>query len=349
MAITATLLEKYVQVGTTGYSAFENRKPKPGAITVFQEGRSAGLVDVAGIEAAKTSLRRPTEIAVTKKFTPNVKGVRAITPTPDTMDTARVALSWITLGFSVTAVPSLHADNDISYARYVTDLLYHALKGVYHTAVAGGGGNQDSLEKQMIAFVAANKYATPPASNVVGVEVENGAYKVASKDFEICALPVMEELLLSGPYDAITNVSQLRDERFQRTYGAANNQNLAQYVGDYDYRRSNYLPITAGAEQTHYLMPKGSLAVLNIVEDDAKANRAGYDGQYSVFTDPMHGFRWGVYEKVDRADMSSSLTGGERMVTRTWDFAADFAFVRPYSSESGVTPIVKFDTFASLV
>lgn len=344
-----TLLEKYVQVGTSEYNAFEQRKPKPGAIDVFKEGRSAGLVDVEGIENAKTSLRRPTEIAVTKAFTPNVKGVRAISPTPEILSTARVALSWITLAFSIKMVPALHADNDITYARALTDLLFNELKGVFHTATSDGGANQDSLEKQMIAYIAAQKYTTPPDSQVVGVSVENGAYKVKSQDFAALALPVMEELLLDGPFDDITHVSTLAWNRQIGTLGANNNQNLAQYLDDYNYRRSNYVPVTSGAEQTHYLMPKGTLAVLNIVEDDAKAGRESYDGKYSTFVDPYHGFKWGVFEKLNRADMSSELTGGQRMVTRQWDFAADFAFVRPYSSTAGVTPIIKFDTFGNIV
>lgn len=347
--LTPTLLEKYVQVGTAGYNAFEQRKPKPGAIDVFKEGRSAGLADIAGIENAKTSLRRPTEIAVTKQFTPNVYGVRAISPTADIMSTARVALSWFTLTFSVKVVPSMHADNDITMARYVTDLLFQALKGVYHTATTDGVNKQNSLEKKMLAYVAEQKYTTPPDSAVPGVVVANGAYTTASKDFETVALPVMEELLLSGPYDSITHVSQLAAERRQNTLGAGNAQNLAQYIPDYDYRRSNYLSVTSGAEQTHYLMPKGTLAVLNIVEDDAKAGRPSYDGQYSVFTDPYHGFRWGVYDKTNRVDMSGEATGWDRVVVQQYDFAADFAFIRPYSSVAGVTPIVKWDTFASMV
>lgn len=347
--LTPTLLEKYVQVGTTMFNEFEQRKPKSGAVDVFKEGRNTGLVDVAGIEAAKTSLRRPTEVAVTKQFTPNVYGVRAISPTADIMSTARVALSWITLAFSVKVVPSMHADNDISYARYVTDLLFQALKGVYHTATTDGVNKQNSLEKQMLAYIAAQKYTTPPDSSVPGVIVENGAYKTTSKDFEINALPVMEELLLSGPYDSITHVSSLAASRRQATLGANNSENFAQYGSDYDYRRSNYLAITSGAEQTHYMMPKGTLAVLNIVEDDAKAGRSSSDGTYSVFTDPYHGFRWGVYDKTSRADMSAEATGWERTVVQQYDFAADFAFVRPYSSVAGVTPIIKFDTFSSLV
>lgn len=347
--LTPTLLEKFVQVGTTEYNYFEQRKPKPGAVDVFKEGRSMGLVDVAGIESAKTSLRRPTEIAVTKAFTPNIYGVRAISPTPDIMATARVALSWITLTFSIKAVPSMHADNDISFARYVTDLLSNALKGVYHTATTDGVNKQDSLERQMITYLAAQKYGTPPDSLVPGVTVENGAYKLKTDDFVLKALPIMEELLLDGPYDDITHVSTLARNRQIGTLGAGNNINLSQYLGDYDYRRSNYVPVSGGAQETHYLTPKGSLAVLNIVEKDAIDGNESYNGRYSTYVDPYHSFKWGVFEKLDRADMSSELTGGQRMVTRQWDFAADFAFVRPYSSASGVTPIIKFDTFEDIV
>jgi len=342
-----TLLEKYVDLGTSEFNKFEKRSPWAGAIPVFQAGRSAGICNVEAIEAEKRSLRRVVEIAVTKKYAANVKGARAINPTPDKMSSARVSTNFFTLAFSIVLTDAIHADNDIGRARYVTDSLHHELNGVFHNSAAGGG-NVASLEKQMLSWLATQAYTTPPAVNVPGVQVASGAYQVKADDFVIKASPVMMSLQTYGPWDTITNIGAMARNRELATYGVGNQRNLAQYVGEYDYQFSHNLAVTSGALETHYLMPKGSVCVLNIIEDDAKNRRTASDGVYYDYLDPMYGFKWGVFETRYRENMSSEVTGLERAVTTRFDFAADFAFVRSYSSEAGVSPIVKFNTYETL-
>lgn len=333
-----TLLEKAIIRANDKFKQFENRMPEGGAIAAAMKYRDQ-VVPISVIEAAKVSKRRPVEIPVLKRYTPTIGTARAINPTPDVITSARVPLTWATKTFSFSVAPAINADNDIAMEEQFAAQLQNSLRGAFFD-------NANSVEKQVIAALAANAYATPPASAVGGVTVASGAYVVDNDENYILKAPVlMRELNLMGPYQDISNIASIARQRAMSTYGTANSRNFEQLLGDMEYYHSNNIGVTATYAETHYLTPAGSLALLNIAEFDARNGTAHSSGEYTIIRDPLYGFDWGVRIVTDVADLSATYGSGfERTVVKRYDFAADFAVVTAYSSTAGTSPIIKINT-----
>lgn len=336
MSLTATLLQAAVVKAHEKYAAFENRRPEDGAIGAFQK-HTNEIVPAALIESLKVSFRRPVEIPVLKSKAPTITTVRAVNPTRDVAESAKVATTWISRGFNFTFTEAINSDNYISAEETISQLLLDGFKGVFFT-----GAN--SLESYLIALLEAGKYSSLPTSKVAGVTTGSGVYELESKDFVIKAPAVMRELMMSGPYQDIANIASLGRQREDATLGRYNQRNVDQYKSDFTYHLSHNLPVEAAKDETHFLVPEGSLALLNAIEDDARKRRSGDDGYYDIIVDPLFGFEWGVrVSKVAASTAGTYGTGFERTLVTNVDVQADFTGLAAYSSTSAA-PIVKFNT-----
>jgi hypothetical protein len=337
MSLVLTLLEKAVQPSTAMMQSFENRVPKDNVINAFKAGSDAVIDPQAYIEA-KASLRRPVDIAVVKSESYFVNTVRELNPTPNTVTTAKVPLTFVTKTFSFSLSEPLAVDNYIRYERLFQQAVFD---GVYSAMIRD---NTKSLEVTAIAYLEANKWAIPPASNVPDVAVGTGAYEMDADDYIIKAPVVMRELNMFPRFMDIGNVASMARQRDIATMGRYNQRNLDQYNDQMDFFYSNRIAPTAGAVETHFVVPQDSLGMLNWVEWDARNNTQTDTGRFTTVQDPYFGFDWGVYITKGRADQSADGgVGLERASNIRYDFAASFAFVSPYSSVSGTSPIVKFD------
>jgi len=201
----------------------------------------------------------------------------------------------------------------------------------------------NALEKQLVTLLEASKYATPPASTVDGVVSDSGAYILTAEDFLIKAPVIMEELDMVGPFQDMGNVGSMGRQRDNATYGRMNSRDVSQYMKDLTYYYSKNIAVEGAYEESHYLTQPGSLALLNIIEFDARNRTAHASGVYDTYVDPIFGFEWGVRIVSDPSDQTSNYGAGqERAVEYRYDFAADFAPVIAYSSTSA-SPIVKMN------
>lgn len=337
MSIALTMLEKAVEPSTQQMQAFENRMPQDSIIKAYREGTNQ-IINEANYKAAKVSLRRPVDIAVMKAESFFINTVREINPTPNIVTTAKVPLTFSTIAFSLQTSAPLNVDNYFSEAQEFRQGLFNAIMSAMYWDPTKG------LEPTLAAHLESIKWAAPPASKVNGVTVGTGAYEMDTRDFLLKAPVVMRELRLYPRFNDIGNIGMLARHREIGTYGQANQQNLAQYQSEMDYYPSSEIDVTVGKDETHFLVPKGSLGLINWTEWDARNNTVVHDGRFTTIVDPFLGFEWGVFITNGRADQSSvGGTGLERASNTRYDFAASFAPVSPYSSVSGVSPVVKFD------
>lgn len=337
MSLALTLLEKAVQPPTSMMEAFENRVPKDNVINAFQAGTET-IIDSQDYLRAKASLRRPVDIAVVKSESYFVNTVRELNPTPNTVTTAKIPLTFITKTFSFSLSEPLAVDNYVRYERLMQQAVFDGV----HSAMIRD--NTKSLEVYLAAYLEANKWATPPASQIPGVTVGTGAYEMNREDYVINAPVVMAELDMFPRFMDIGNIASAARQRDIATYGRYNERYLEQYNAEMEFYRSRRITTTVGAAETHFLAPVGSLGLLNWVEWDARNNTQTDLGRFTTVRDPYFGFDWGVYIRVGRADQSAEGgVGLERASNIQFDFAASFAAVSPYSSVAGTSPIVKFD------
>lgn len=337
MSIVLTLLEKAVEPSTAMMQQFENRVPKDNVINAFMAGTES-VIDPQAYLDAKASLVRPVDIAVVKSESYFVGTVRELEPTPNTVTTAKVPLTFVTKTFSFALSEPLAAGNYVRYERLFQQAVFD---GVWSAMMRD---NSKSLEVTLIAYLEANKWAVPPASNVPGVNVGTGAYEMDADDYVINAPVVMSELDMFPRFMDIGNVAAAARQRDIATYGRYNQRNLDQYNTEMDFFRSKRITPSAGAVETHFVVPERSLGLLNWVEWDARNNTQTDLGRYVTVRDPYFGFEWGVYIRRGRADQSGvGGVGLERASNIQYDFAASFAAVSPYSSVAGTSPIIKMD------
>lgn len=341
MSIALTLLEKAVEPSTETMQSFEGRMPKDSIIRAFNEGTNQ-VVSEESYKAAKASLRRPVDIAVIKTENFFVNTVREINPTPDVVGTDKVPINFSTLTFSFIVSPPLNSDNYFSVEQEIRQGIFNGIMSTMFRDPT------KALELTLAAYLESHKWAAPPVSTVDGVTVGTGQYEMPAEQFILKAPVVMEELEIFGRFADIHNIGAVARQREIATYGRANTQNLDQYQSEMDYYRSNKVAVAPGNVETHFLYPQGSLGLINWVEDDARKGRKSYDGFYTIVVDPFFGFEWAVFIKEDRADMSGTGgTGLERATVTRYDFATSLAPVSPYSSQPGISPIVKFGLTAA--
>lgn len=338
MSLAATLLQTAVTVPKDAMLRFENRKPdnETSIVQAFKE-YTEDLIEPSVIKGLKTSKRRPVSLPVLTRFAGTIGTVRQINPTPDDASSALVPINWITRGFSFKVSEAITKDTYHSQAAVLRNTMFNELMSLYYDSA-------NSLEKYLYAFLETNKWATPPAVTSPNVTVGTGAYEVPVDDFMVEAPIALRENFINGNLQDIANMGAAARRRADAMHGAYNDENRAMYLKENQPYYSKEIVRSLGAQETHFLFPKGTVGLLNIVEDDAKAGREDKDGEFEVITDPFFGHQWGVYITKYRADQSGVYgSGQERSIITRYDFYADFAAFMAYSSNSGESPIVKFD------
>lgn len=336
MSNVATVLDSAVIRANQEFHNFEMRMPEPGVIDAFKRDTN-NIVPKAQMEALKTSLRRDVDIAVRKVTDANILTQRAVNPARDVASTDRVTTNWSTLGFAFKWVPSAARDNYITEGEEVGQALFNGWKSVLFD-------DSDSLESMLLTFLEANKWTNLPDIKVDGVSADTGSYIVDYDKYVLVAPVIMRALRVRSALYDISYVGSLARQRAIATFGASNHQDLNQFINDMMYFRSHNMEVSDDMAETHYLVPRNSLGLLNIVEDDALKGRTADDGYFTTIRDPWFNFLWGVRVSSVSEDNSGTYGSGfERAITRRYDVFADFSPILAYSSKAGESPIVKAD------
>lgn len=335
-AIAATTLEKAVLRARDKFMAFEKRRPDLGTVEAFDKYTNL-LVQENQIKSLRASARRPVEIAVLTNQTGTIKTERSLTITPDTTVSAKVPFTWDTFGFDVGVTEAVNADNYISAEEDLADQIYQRMRDLLK-----------ELDAQGAAFLEAGKWSSLPTTSLMGIS--GGAYTTTTDKIFINAPAVMRNLELQGPYHALSNVEALANRTNISTFGQYNQQNLEKLMGGYEWGYSKNLEPGEGNQEVYYMVPTGSLGLMSWVEYDCRAGRGSYDAGYKYDTMTMEftslsGYNFSVEMGFlyigEGKNMSATLPGLERAYTEAWSFFVDVSFVKAYSSESGVSPIVK--------
>ena len=301
------------------------------------------LVPASTLTSQRASASRPVEIAVMNKYDATLITARACENDADDVTTALVPLSWNTTGFVIKEFSGgVYADNYFSQEDHYAWQLRMGLKAAL-----------EKLETDTHSFLEANVSATN-ASPLFGALVGDAKQVTwEQRNTFYQAIPSIlrrNDLGASQVLDFTNPESQIQYD-YLAHQGRQNGENLQYQVQPVLPIRSNVITPGAGISEIHYLAPQGSVGLLTWNSWSERNNDTRIPGvdYFTTVQDPIFGITWGLRVTKDCEDESATYAGITAGITTKYVFTLDYAFLRPYSSESTETPILKYEIAEEVV
>jgi hypothetical protein len=330
MSLAATVLQDaIVMVGNDKhFTDFEARVDNYQGFKLFKDGADM-LLPKSQVENLKKSYVQPEKIPTLNQIATTIQtSFDSCTISPDGSGSAFVPITYITTGFDIGITPAINAGNYISATEDLAWQMKQGFKNVYAT-----------LEADAIAYLESNKSLTnlSPASVFPGGSFAAGVFSVpdAGRNKFYQNIPaIFRRNVLSGKPTDVANTEAMPNQLFIANQGAGNAQNLSYQTDNIEYYRSNFVPLATGQEETHYLLPMGSVGVYNWLPWEARNNQKITEAQgWTTASDPILGMEWQVYYNYN-------CVGGK--YTQAWAYRAAFAFMHAYSSDVNKSSILKY-------
>ncbi len=253
------------------------------------------------------------------------------------MTTALVPLSWETTGFTIKEYSGgVYADNYFTREEHYEWQLRMGLKAAL-----------EKIESDIDSFLESNK-STVNSSPLFGALV-GGAKQVPWEQRRrfYQAIPSIlrrNDLAAAQALD-FTNPEAQIEYAYMDNQGQSNAINWKYAVRGVLPVRSNYITLDEGVAETHFVAPKGSVGMLTWnswaeENNDTLIPGANY---FTTIKDPIFGITWGLRVVKDCEDESATYEGITAGIVTKYMFTLDYAFIRPYSSATGETPILKYE------
>ncbi len=323
----------------SGASGFENRKDKYGATYAFITS-SPQLLSQSDINDEKRSFERPIRIPVMKRLAITLIDGRACViggqePTP-----ATVTLSFTTKGFQIKVPQHMLRDNYFKATEFLAAGIYHG----WHAYLA-------FMEAAAIAYLEANKstvlatspYFTTGTGVYTGTTGTNfySAYQYAMG---------LNYLNAGSDFLDVTNAASQVTKLLMGMNGPGNTINQAGLLGAENQYFTNFLTVTGGVVETHYLFTKGAVGLYHWVSPNAAARHVHIQENdlWRVEKDPVFGyFPASLHYQAGCVDSAIGVGGAsEPVYYDKYEYTIDTSFVKQYSSVSGESPIYKFNLSA---
>lgn len=289
------------------------------------------------LEAIKNkSNGRAITIPTLQKQTLSVITERACTIAGVEPNSVKPTFSKITRGFEVKIYPKVSDNNNFSEVDQFANSLNNGIRSV-----------AESLDTYSAAQLEAGKSTDLKSVTLDGLSIAGNAYQISPDKRErlYFYLPAILEKndMNSGRINNIATTESMELMLQYESKASSNEQNLAAVLrGDlpsatgFRHYRSNRMSNGGSVAETHYLVPFGAIGVFSWNDSDARHRRKGANGQQLyLLTDPILGVTWDVAEEQICDDLTETYGEGfKRTVGTKYQFAADFAFLQAYSSDS---------------
>jgi hypothetical protein len=259
---------------------------------------------------------------------------------------ALVNVTWVTISNGFEMQPAKNFNNTIGYsaefARKYTDSVRQMALAV-DTAIDAALTTNITPAADYDSSYAGTLY--PFTGNVLGVPL------AARPDFFNNLVDVLAaDDLTAVPFDVVgsTNMRGIVKQLFAQ--GDANDTNTAYQfqTGDFDFKFSNRVTLSALSDATGFVMPKGSVAVLSRNSPDCLAGSVTTQGHaYSTMFEPVLGADMDMLFYSSCADINvvSGNAADTSAMNEVHQMAVHYAILTPYdlagTDPSGV--IRKFD------
>lgn len=282
------------------------------------------------------------KIPVIKKGDLTVKNVRSCQIGSYENESALVDVTWTTLVYDISMIPGQYKNNYISYLEDLRKKL---------KLVEEGFGRE--IETIIIAKLEAEKsgiYNSPLATAPYSVVGDTLQVPLALRPtfFNDLSVIMQGDDLYAVPYKVLGNTTLQSPVNHYINQGGGNAVNTNYQFGDYDFRFSNSLPVSAGKFTSGFVMPDGSIGLLTRVNEDARQEHKTTKGtEWSEEMIEGLGLNVGVMYLSDCADMSAVAGMSHLTATKVekWQFSIDVAVITPYNSDPATIAgsIKKFD------
>lgn len=319
----------------------EIRPSRYGALDVFQRQTSSptGILTEQLRQQAESSIGRTVEVPVIENGEVNISNTRTVT-IEDAENTSRlVQVTFSTLSWGFTEVPSAFLNNEISLQR---DFNAKFMKCLYAVA--------KKLDEMALATIEANK--TTVFADQLGYTVEAGALKAPWSDRESIIgdiNPLMAANDFYGQLDVVGNSGIESLIRKLAEKGLYNEVNKQLEYSDKILHFTNALQNEDGQYGTGFAIEADSLGMLFRFEREVvlgtKTN-IGYEwGKENL---PLINIPVGTYYYESVGDFSgiagAATADNTRAFKRHYGFSVDVAFLTAFNSdpEKQAQPILKF-------
>lgn len=344
MALDLTAMAEAAIRSRQYFQQYENRFSNYGAFQAYKAGADL-LLPKDTIERIKSAQNaRTVAFPVLTKASLTVLTARACAITGVEPTSAKPLLTKITRGFEIRVYPKV-CDNN--YISEVDEFAQGMMNGIRSLLV--------NLDTYAGAQLEANKNTALATTNLIGVAIVANAYQIdlllrEKLYFYIPTLMERNDVNGARLYNVMTTEGRALMLEYE-SKASGNDQNLRAVLDGelpsstgYQHFRSNRLTNGAGISETHYVAPIGSLGVFNWIDSDARNRRTGPNGAKSYpFVDGIMQNEWDVVEEPICDDLTATYGAGyERTFGVKYQFAADFAFMNAFSSDS-TKPIHKIE------
>jgi hypothetical protein len=330
MSLASTVFQDaIIKVGNDkNFTDFEARVDNYQGFKLFKDGADM-LLPKSQVENLKKSYVQPEKIPTLNQISTTIQSTfNSCTISPDGSGSTFVPITYVTTGFDIGITPAINAGNYIDAGEDLAWQMKQGFKNVYA-----------ALEADAIAYLESNKSNTnlSPTSLFTGGAFSAGVYTVpdAAKNSFYQKIPtIFQRNVLSGKPVDLANTEAQPNYLFIANQGPGNSQNLAYQTQNIETYRSNFVTTATGMQETHFLLPMGSVGVYNWLPWEARNNQKITEANgWTTVTDPIMGMQWQVYYNYN-------CVGGQ--YTQAWAYRAAFAFMHQYSSDVNATSILKY-------
>jgi hypothetical protein len=293
------------------------------------------LLSTQEIIKARGNASRATKIPVLQKIAYTTGSVRSCTGETKSSVSALVTLSWVTKTGGFHMVPVQYQNNEIGY---IEDFK-HKLQ---------------QLELQWAKEIEAAIYTKMDAVKSTTFTAQNAPFEFIGNVIQVPAKSqstYLSKLYASlyqddfnSPFNIAASPGLMPINNYFAAQGGQNAVNTLFQFGDYSFDYSNRVTPSGGADATFFVMPTGSIGILDWIDPDSRAGTRISEGNYwDKFDLPMLGMQCGLHYQMACGDNSTETgAGNEASATENFNFSFDYCLVSPYIS-SGASPIFKVD------
>lgn len=333
--LAATALNEYRhQYAASNLDRQENRGTGLGLLSLAKRD-TPNLISTSTLIKARGTAERATKIPVLQKITFTPGSTRSCTGATQSSTSALVTVTWTTVTSGFHMVPSLYLNNEIAY---VEDFKHKMQQMELAIAKQLDSAVYTKLNAVKSTTFTASDAPFAFASDVIQIPQ---AYK-ATYLSELYQSMYQDDF--NGPFNIVASPGLMPVNQYFANQGAGNSANTVFQFGDFNFDYSNRVTLSGGANATFFIMPSGSIGMLDWVDPDSRAGmRISESNYWTTATLPMIGINSGLHYQATCGDNTTEGGAGlEASYIENFNFSFDYAFVSPYIS-AGASPIYKAD------
>lgn len=336
--LAATALNEYRhQYAASNLDKFENRGSGFGLLSLAKRD-TPNLISAQTLIKARGTEARTTKIPVLQKISYSPGSARSCTGETTNSVSALVTVTWVTITSGFHMVPSQYYNNEISY---IEDFKHKLQQLERKWAIDIDAAVYTKLNAVKSTTFTATDSPFAFSSNVI--QIPNGDKGTYLNEI----YQSMYQDDFNAPFNIVGSPQLMAVNSYFGNQGPGNSANTMFQFGDFQFDYSNRVTKSSGAHSTFFVMPQGSIAILDWVDPDSRAgSRISETNYWTTFDMPMLGMKAGLH--VQMACANNTTEGGaglEASLTENYNFSMDYALITPYIS-AGASPIFKADVLA---